>query len=108
VSCCAGDKTIAMWLMNAELYDGMSTFTEASTVIVRGMALHKMIHGLTMALGAQLRAASSINCSQHARTHVQIHTHAHIHALSLAACTCLMWLLAWGLDLAVMSFSHFS
>ena len=52
LSRCAGDKTVAMWLMNAELYDGMSTFEEASPVIVRGMALHKMIHGLTMALGA--------------------------------------------------------
>lgn len=47
----AGDKTIAMWLMNAELYDGMSTFDEASDVILRGMALHKMIHTVTMCLG---------------------------------------------------------
>lgn len=48
---CAGDKTVAMWLMNAELYDGMSTFDEASDVVVRGMALHKMIHAVTMCLG---------------------------------------------------------
>ena len=41
-----------MWLMDAELYDGMSTFEQASPAIVRGMALHKMIHGLTMAIGA--------------------------------------------------------
>lgn len=40
-----------MWLMNAELYDGMSTFDEASDVVVRGMALHKMIHAVTMCLG---------------------------------------------------------
>lgn len=46
-----GDKTVAMWLMNAELYDGMSTFEEASDVVVRGMALHKMIHAVTMCLG---------------------------------------------------------
>lgn len=56
LACSAGDKTVAMWLMNAELYDGMSTFEEASPVIVRGMALHKMIHGLTMSLGVQPKA----------------------------------------------------
>lgn len=51
-----GDKTVAMWLMNAELYDGMSTFDEASDVVVRGMALHKMIHAVTMCLGAMSAA----------------------------------------------------
>lgn len=55
--CAAGDKTVAMWLMNAELYDGMSTFEEASPVVVRGMALHKMIHGLTMAIGVPVSTA---------------------------------------------------
>ena len=54
ISILAGDKTVAMWLMNAELYDGMSTFDEASDVIVRGMALHKMIHAVTMCLGVIL------------------------------------------------------
>lgn len=51
-----------MWLMNAELYDGMSTFEEATPVIIRGMALHKMIHGLTMALGTPPRAVL-LSCS---------------------------------------------
>lgn len=54
---CSGDKTVAMWLMNAELYDGMSTFDEASEVVVRGMALHKMIHTVTMCLGMCSTAA---------------------------------------------------
>lgn len=52
----AGDKTVAMWLMNAELYDGMSTFEEASDLVVRGMALHKMIHAVTMCLGTSAKA----------------------------------------------------
>lgn len=49
---CAGDKTLAMWLLDAEIYDGMSTFEPASAVVERGMAMHKMIHALTMVLGA--------------------------------------------------------
>jgi 1,4-alpha-glucan branching enzyme len=40
-----------MWLLNAEIYTGMSTFKEATPVVERGMALHKMIHTLTMCLG---------------------------------------------------------
>jgi hypothetical protein len=42
-----------MWLINEEMYTGMSTFTEATPVITRGMALHKMIHTLTMCLGGE-------------------------------------------------------
>lgn len=42
-----------MWLFDAEIYTGMSTFTETSPVIKRGMALHKMIHTLTMCLGGE-------------------------------------------------------
>ena len=49
----AGDKTVAMWLINAEMYTGMTTFEEATPVITRGMALHKMIHTLTMCLGGE-------------------------------------------------------
>ncbi|EPS72458.1 hypothetical protein M569_02296, partial [Genlisea aurea] len=46
-----GDKTIAFLLMDEEMYAGMSCLAEASPVIQRGIALHKMIHFLTMALG---------------------------------------------------------
>lgn len=48
-----GDKTIAFLLMDQEMYTGMSCFTEASPVIERGIALHKMIHFITMALGGE-------------------------------------------------------
>jgi 1,4-alpha-glucan branching enzyme len=40
-----------MWLLDAEIYTGMSTFEEATPVVERGMAMHKMIHTLTMCLG---------------------------------------------------------
>ncbi|CAA0830114.1 1-4-alpha-glucan-branching enzyme 2-2-chloroplastic/amyloplastic [Striga hermonthica] len=48
-----GDKTIAFSLMDKEMYSGMSCLTEASPVIERGIALHKIIHFLTMALGGE-------------------------------------------------------
>ncbi|XP_042509524.1 1,4-alpha-glucan-branching enzyme-like isoform X2 [Macadamia integrifolia] len=46
-----GDKTIAFLLMDKEMYSSMSCLMEASPVIERGIALHKMIHFITMALG---------------------------------------------------------
>ena len=48
-----GSKTNAFWLMDAEMYDGMSTFEEASPVVDRGMALHKMLRLITMAIGGE-------------------------------------------------------
>jgi len=45
-----GDKTLAFWMMDKEMYTGMSALYPMSTVVSRGMALHKMIrlivHGL--------------------------------------------------------------
>ena len=38
-----GDKTLAFWLMDAEMYTHMSTVSPRTVVIDRGMALHKMI-----------------------------------------------------------------
>jgi 1,4-alpha-glucan branching enzyme len=48
-----GDRTIAFSLMDKEMYSGMSCLTEASPVVARGIALHKMIHFITMALGGE-------------------------------------------------------
>ena len=45
-----GDKTIAMWLMDAEMYTGMNTESQ-SLIVDRGIALHKMIRLLSMSLG---------------------------------------------------------
>ncbi|KAL1814970.1 hypothetical protein ACET3Z_017544 [Daucus carota] len=46
-----GDKTIAFLLMDQEMYSGMSALGPASPAIDRGIALHKMIHFISMALG---------------------------------------------------------
>ncbi|KAJ8762114.1 hypothetical protein K2173_007264 [Erythroxylum novogranatense] len=46
-----GDKTIAFLLMDKEMYSGMSCLMDPSPVVDRGIALHKMIHFITMALG---------------------------------------------------------
>nr|BAE96955.1 starch branching enzyme I [Ipomoea batatas] len=48
-----GDKTIAFLLMDREMYSGMSCLTEASPVVDHGIALVKMIHFLSMALGGE-------------------------------------------------------
>lgn len=47
-----GDKTIAFWLMDAEMYGNMSNERE-SLVIDRGIALHKMIRLMTFSLGGE-------------------------------------------------------
>jgi len=48
-----GDKTIAFWLMDAEMYTNMSTLSPLTGVIDRGLALHKMIRLLTYGLGGE-------------------------------------------------------
>jgi 1,4-alpha-glucan branching enzyme len=48
-----GDKTIAMWLFDKEIYYDMSLFKPATIVVDRGMALHKMIRLLTFSLAGE-------------------------------------------------------
>lgn len=48
-----GDKTLAFWLMDKEMYTNMSDLTEYTPIIDRGLALHKMIRLLTHALGGE-------------------------------------------------------
>ncbi|XP_047325240.1 1,4-alpha-glucan-branching enzyme-like isoform X1 [Impatiens glandulifera] len=48
-----GDKTIAFLLMDKEMYSGMSCLVDPSPIVDRGIALHKMIHFITMALGGE-------------------------------------------------------
>jgi 1,4-alpha-glucan branching enzyme len=45
-----GDKTMAFWLMDKEMYFGMQE-GDANLVIDRGLALHKMMRLLTITLG---------------------------------------------------------
>ena len=44
-----GDKTIAFWLMDKDMYSDMSKFAQ-NPVIDRGIALHKMIRLITLSL----------------------------------------------------------
>jgi len=48
-----GDKTIAFWLMDKEMYFHMSVLQERNPIISRGIALHKMIRLLTCTLGGE-------------------------------------------------------
>jgi len=48
-----GDKTIAFWLMDKEMYTHMSIMSSPSLVIDRGIALHKMIRLITHVLGGE-------------------------------------------------------
>ena len=48
-----GDKTISMQLFDAEIYTGMSCLFQASPKVDRGMAIHKMIRGISMSLGGE-------------------------------------------------------
>lgn len=48
-----GDKTIAFWLMDKEMYTNMSVLTPLTTIIDRGLSLHKMIRLVTFGLGGE-------------------------------------------------------
>lgn len=48
-----GDKTLAFWLMDKEMYWHMSTTSEQNLIIDRGIALHKMIRLITNGLGGE-------------------------------------------------------
>ncbi|XP_022094131.1 1,4-alpha-glucan-branching enzyme-like [Acanthaster planci] len=48
-----GDKTLAFWLMDKEMYTHMSKLTPLTMIIDRGIALHKMIRLITHALGGE-------------------------------------------------------
>ncbi|UOQ52686.1 alpha-amylase family glycosyl hydrolase [Hymenobacter cellulosivorans] len=47
-----GDKTLAHWLMDAAVYHNMHR-DDPSDIVARGLALHKMIRLLTLALGGE-------------------------------------------------------
>ena len=42
-----GDKTIAQWLFDSDIYSGMKKLAKHSIRVDRGIALHKMIRLLT-------------------------------------------------------------
>lgn len=48
-----GDKTIAFWLMDKDMYEFMALDRPTTPAIDRGIALHKMIRLITMGLGGE-------------------------------------------------------
>ncbi|KAG7191391.1 alpha-1,4-glucan branching enzyme [Scheffersomyces spartinae] len=48
-----GDKTVAFWLMDKEMYTNMSILSENTPIIDRGIQLHKLIRLLTFSLGGE-------------------------------------------------------
>uniref|UniRef100_A0A6B2KY18 1,4-alpha-glucan branching enzyme n=1 Tax=Arcella intermedia TaxID=1963864 RepID=A0A6B2KY18_9EUKA len=48
-----GDKTIAFWLMDKEMYTGMSVLQPMNHIVDRGIQLHKMIRLVTFGLGGE-------------------------------------------------------
>lgn len=48
-----GDKTLAFWLMDKDMYTDMTILKDKNLVIDRGMALHKMIRLITLSLGGE-------------------------------------------------------
>lgn len=48
-----GDKSLAFWLMDKEMYTNMSSLIPMTPVIDRGLQLHKMIRLLTHSLGGE-------------------------------------------------------
>ncbi|KAG9128165.1 alpha-1,4-glucan branching enzyme [Ceratobasidium sp. 392] len=48
-----GDKTLAFWLMDKEMYTHMSDLTPLTPIIERGVALHKMIRLISHSLGGE-------------------------------------------------------
>ncbi|EGO02048.1 glycoside hydrolase family 13 protein [Serpula lacrymans var. lacrymans S7.3] len=48
-----GDKTLAFWLMDKEMYTHMSDMSPMTPIIARGLALHKMIRLLVHSLGGE-------------------------------------------------------
>ena len=48
-----GDKTLAFWLMDADMYSGMSSLYPPSTTVSRGLALHKTIRLLVHSLAGE-------------------------------------------------------
>lgn len=48
-----GDKSLAFWLMDKEMYTNMSFLIPMTAIIDRGMQLHKMIRLITHGLGGE-------------------------------------------------------
>lgn len=69
-----GDKTIAFWLMDSAMYDGMSALNEAPPAVERGIALHKvgaLATARALASGGSLRLPHKVAGSKGDHCHVK-------------------------------------
>ncbi len=48
-----GDKTLAFWLMDAQMYTNMSCLSELTPVVDRGLSMHKLIRLITHSLAGE-------------------------------------------------------
>ena len=48
-----GDKTLALWLMDAEMYTGMSKLSPRNSTIFNGIHILHLIRLLTKAIGGE-------------------------------------------------------
>ncbi len=90
-----GDKTIAFWLMDKDMYTCMALpgYGDQSPVVDRGIALHKMIRLITMALGGESYLNFMGGCERVARTGIDSRwftdrSSRRIHRLGLS-CVCM-------------------
>ena len=51
--CLVGDKTLAFWMMDKEMYTSMSIFQPMNAVVDRGISLHKMIRLVVHGMGGE-------------------------------------------------------
>ncbi len=54
--------------MGKDMYKGMSALSEETAIIARGMALHKVIRLITMAIGEPMLPAFKLYSMSHAST----------------------------------------
>lgn len=63
-----GDKTLAFWLMDKEMYTNMSDLSELTEVVQRGLALHKLIRcvrtSCMLCIEADVHVGSSLTLSE--------------------------------------------
>ncbi|KAG4304681.1 hypothetical protein PORY_002074 [Pneumocystis oryctolagi] len=62
-----GDKTLAFWLMDKEMYTNMSDIFEMTPIIDRGIALHKVVKGIYVLKEMNLDIPGNNNSFHYAR-----------------------------------------
>jgi hypothetical protein len=72
-----GDKTLAFWLMDAEMYTNMSILSPTTPVIHRGIALHKL-----------MRYGAARTCTRVSAMHVWVCVNVSLPLSLVTRCGC--------------------